>query len=335
MNRFIYWLAAASILATTACAEDPGTDESSPNGISIVVAPLGLEDVTDACYRLTISNGDTEQVWQRENICATQFGDLAASISYVGTCDASDGVSLNTVRLELEEMYSAPNTPVDRDSYQNPCGHADNGNDDGGPPCELEVECVANTDARVTFNITVLRDAQQGFFDIAVNFDDIFCSSKLDTCNSDDVPIELLFNPATGERGQTAVLALACTSGPGLGGDTVLHMNPILVRCDKWPDVLLDPTVPAGNAWNATNPDPVPTDPVWQYAVYRGAEDLNCGTESCQKLYWNVAIGFDPTAPNCNVFATATASDASQMVNGLTPASSTYPVITFGLNEGQ
>ncbi|MFT7578735.1 MAG: hypothetical protein ACI9MR_000393 [Myxococcota bacterium] len=328
MKPRLHWVAATCVLA--ACAGEPSS--SSPNGIAITVAPLGaaLDGITDACYRLTVRDGADNIVWQRADICSSQFGNNQSAITYVGTCDAADGVRFHSVRLELEDLYTEPDTVLDRDTYQNPCGHTENGNV-GSPPCELpDIECLANQDVPVKFNITVLRDASQGFFDIAVNFDDVFCSSKLDTCDG-DTPIELLFNPEDGERGQTAVLALACTAGPGTD-DTILHMNPILVRCEGGVNVTLDPTVPPGNAWKPTNPDPDLTDPIWQYAVYRGKESFSCGTETCQKLYWNVAIGFDPSAPGCSIYATATASSGSLMADGLTPAATTYPIITFGTN---
>jgi len=40
----------------------------------------------------------------------------------------------------------------------------------------------------------VVRAANQGFFDVAVSFDDIFCAAKFDCENADHTPLELLFD---------------------------------------------------------------------------------------------------------------------------------------------
>jgi hypothetical protein len=85
----------------------------------------------------------------------------------------------------------------------------------------------------VTFNFTIMGQADQGFFDVAVNFDAIFCSAKVD-CTYDDAgndPIELLHDPATGERTQTAVIGIACSAGPGNDVDTAILLNDIRLYC--------------------------------------------------------------------------------------------------------
>jgi len=65
-----------------------------------------------------------------------------------------------------------------------------------------------------------------------VNFDNVFCSAKLDTCHGDGEwpadAINLLFNGA-GERAHTAVAAVACSAGPG--ETTHLHMTAFQVVC--------------------------------------------------------------------------------------------------------
>ncbi len=78
-----------------------------------------------------------------------------------------------------------------------------------------------------------MRDANQGFFDVAINFEDVFCSAKLDCTydNDGNVPINLLFDPVTGERRQTAVVALACTQGPNADNRTHLHVTDVRYRC--------------------------------------------------------------------------------------------------------
>ena len=43
--------------------------------------------------------------------------------------------------------------------------------------------CTPNADTPVDFDVTVMRQANQGFFDVAVSFDAIFCAAKLDCCD--------------------------------------------------------------------------------------------------------------------------------------------------------
>jgi len=317
------------------------SSETQPTGpaVKIGVAPLTLSTVNDACYRLTVLNGDTDPVWQQEGVCSGQYGDGKGAITYIGPCDAQlvDGdPQVNTVRLELEELYDQSG-PIDRDTYRNPCGHADNGNDDGFAPCELSFECLENQDVFVEFNLTVMRSANQGFFDIAVNFDDIFCSAKVDCEYGPRDPIKLLFNPNTGKREETAVVAFACTAGTGDASATALFMDDLTVNCDGH-EIRLDPTNGPGNVWNDQNPDPDGSDPVWQYATYFGNESLNCDEASCNKVYWNIAIGLDPRAGNCHLSGSATAAKDDQMTDFQTPERSTYPVIAFDLdltNDGR
>jgi len=71
----------------------------------------------------------------------------------------------STVSVDLVALYEAGGL-VAADSYKNP------------GRLSREIVCVANTDVAVTFDLTIVRDATQGFFDVAVTFRDIFCSAK-------------------------------------------------------------------------------------------------------------------------------------------------------------
>jgi hypothetical protein len=204
--------------------------------LAIEVAPLDLPGVTGVCYDLQVINGASEPpefVWtagqvgvprdsggggDTDTLCSMQYG-AGGGLTYVGTCDAS--VPTTTVRLFIDSLWDGE-TPIA--DYVDPCPVAEGG-------CALTATCLENQDVPVTFNLTVMRRAQQGFFDIGVNFKDIFCSAKLD-CTYDEAgtePIELLFDPETGTRGQTAVLALACTAGPDEA--TALHTTDVVVTC--------------------------------------------------------------------------------------------------------
>ncbi|MFO0744997.1 MAG: hypothetical protein U1F43_04875 [Myxococcota bacterium] len=219
------------------CADEGPTGPASRSGptgrVAVAIAPLSLPGVENACFTLAVYNGDPdadgELVWTETGICADDYGDGAGSITYVGTCDA--GVpSANVATLVLDDLYAGGTTPMAASSYVNPCP--------ADAPCQRVVPCVANADARVDFSLTVLRDASQGFFDVAVDFADVFCSAKLD-CTDGDGPLELLHDPRTGQRADTAVLGFACTAG--MGETTWMHLDDIVIRCADGGPTTVDP----------------------------------------------------------------------------------------------
>lgn len=301
-----------------ACSSQPGGP-----ALQVEVAPLTLPGVADACYSLAITNEAGEPVWSRGGLCASDYG-AAGGISYVAPCDASDpdndGVATQTVTLTIDGLYRTGDLPL---SFIDPCAapHAPGG-------CQLTTVCAANRDTPVRFDLTVMREAAQGFFDITVGFDDIFCAAKVD-CLDDNGPLTLLHHPGTGLREQTAVVAFACTAGTGT--QTALLHDRLTLRCGTQA-IELDPSVGPGNAWGSgatQSADPDASDPFWQYAVYAGREVLSCGSDSCEKVYWNVALGFDPTARDCHLTTRATALDRSRP--GLTTPVGAYPYVDFDI----
>ncbi len=299
--------------------------EGEAGYFQIEVASLSLPGVTDVCYDLAVTNEAGQPVWAEAGLCGSRYGN-AGNVTYVGSCDSTDsngdGTARNSVTLTIASVMNNSTRLTD---YIDPCAAPSS---PGG--CRLEAACIENGDTPITFNITLMREANQGFFDIGVNFEDIFCSAKLDCESRPGVPLDFLFNPATGLRDQTAVLGLACTAGP-TAGRTVLLRDRIEVDCDGTLTVL-DPTRAAGNAYG-TGPtmfaDPQPTDAIWQYANYVGAEELSCGASSCKKMFWNVAIGFDETVRDCTLFTRATAIDTSIHPSFKTPSNSVYPLIKY------
>jgi hypothetical protein len=293
-------------------------------GFSIDVAPLTLTGVSDACYSITISNEAGDPVVARSQICASDYG-ARGGISYVAPCDATDtnedNTAINTVTLTIDSI-TGPSGGLD---YIDPCAapHAPNG-------CVLTAQCAENGDTPVRFDLTVMRQANQGFFDVAVTFDDIFCSAKVD-CVDNDGPLELLHHPLSGLRSQTAVVALACTAGPDAASTRLLR-DPIKVTCGEVVTTL-DPSRGPGNVYGSGPDqmlDPDLNDAVWQYAVYAGDEALTCNGAPCRKRYWNVAIGFDPAARNCRLETTASAVDGSLATGFATPAGA-YPIIAYNV----
>jgi hypothetical protein len=207
-------------------------------------------------------------------------------------------------------------------------------------PCQLERPCVENTDTLVEFNLTVMRDASQGFFDVAVNFEDIFCSAKVDCLDAN------LLHGSDGERDSTAVMAFACSAGEG--SDTTLYLSDTYIVCDHDsangsflpPDFTdldpdntgvvaqLSPSAGPGNAGS-------PAAGIFQYAVYNDREDL----PGINGQFSNMAIGFDDSffttefegeqvTRSCYLVAWGSATDGA-WATAQTPLGSTTPVVTF------
>jgi len=297
--------------ASSACAPAP----DSGGGVAIVVAPLQLDGLTDAEYTLSVEAGG-ETVWSRQ-VSSASYGDGAGSLSYVGPCDASVGT--NTVIVELDALYAGGE--IATDSYANPT------------PVSRDFQCVQDADVEVVFDITIARAAQQGFFDVAVELDDIFCSAKLDCVNSETGgDLELLHDPASGARDMTAVLGFACTSG--VGGPTHLYMDDLQIDCTGWTEPTVVDVSGLGNVDLGAGTSANPNGYLFGASVWRGAEQL------AAKAYWNVSLGLDETtfdvdgvgAGTCTLTATATATEAplDVTVDGYAlPADAVYPFIAW------
>jgi hypothetical protein len=172
----------------------------------------------------------------------------------------------------------------------------------------------------VTFNLTIVRSAQQGFFDVAVSFEDIFCSAKFD-CATESGPISLLFQP-NDQRGPTMVMAFACTTGEGT--PTWLWLDRVRITCANGESYSVDPALPEGNA-GAYPPL------LFQTGIYRGLE----GFSEISKCYWNMAFGVDVThlatiPGGCNLDVSATATSAFDP-GGMTPPGWVWPVIEWSI----
>jgi hypothetical protein len=326
-------------LALGACADGA----QKPDGLRISVGALSLPGIGGACYDLQVSNG-TDVVWSlgdptltalgadqtldngpdddldvdvdTETVCSGQFGNATGGdITYIGPCDAStdsdgnlgNGVQ-NLVTLWVDGLYNAGST-ADIGAWRDPCG---------ATGCQLQVACNENADSQVVFNLAIMRSANQGFFDIAVNFEDIFCSAKFDTCysTSPERKIELLHGADSG-RDWTGVFGFACTAGADSETRNIassLLFSRVLVTCGATV-YELDPRALEGNAETA---DATPL----HYGVYRGTEQLDCGDGSCNKLYWNLALSIDdlianhPTA-SCTLSLEATADDVTPNNTGV------------------
>jgi len=303
------WHAGFLAFAYAACAGEAGPGP----GVAIDVAALELPGVTDASWRLTVSAAGAT-VWTRD-LSSRGYGDGGGSLSYVGPCDADAGT--NTVTVELLALYrgAAGDVVVDAASYDNP------------GPISRDVTCLADRDVPVTFDVTLVRAATQGFFDVTITFDDIFCAAKLDCEDPDGDPIALLSDSA-GARRPTVVLGFACTADTA-ADDTVLYLDDVVLSCNGGANTAtVDPTAGPGNLGPGTG---ITQDAATLFgaAVYRGREDLG----GVGKLYWNLALGLElGTAPaqGCTLTTAGTAA-SGPLPGAATPAGTTYPYVSWSV----
>ncbi|TNF34127.1 MAG: hypothetical protein EP329_07570 [Deltaproteobacteria bacterium] len=330
-------------IGATACGVPP----EEPNGptVAIDVAALDLVGVGEVVWDLEVVAGSgPETVWQRR-VTSSRYGDGAGSAAYVGPCDADQ--SPNTVRVWVVGLYDAALTTADAGAFAS--GSNANvaatalpfQNPTAGGPLTLTAPCLAGADNAVRFDVTLARPAQQGFFDVAVAFNDIFCSAKFDCCTPDAgggcVDTALLFD-ASGARGRTFVMGFACTAGPETDVATTLLLDDLALDCDVTSDaatfaadVTLDPGPPEPGNLCVPGADGMSTCPaiteadvgvdadtyLFQAAVYRGVEALASGADAAHKVYWNVALGVRPGITACTLRTRGTADDANDDLDGV------------------
>ncbi|MFO0747346.1 MAG: hypothetical protein U1F43_17015 [Myxococcota bacterium] len=279
-----------------------GSAEPGPR-IAISIQPLQLDGVENACWSLSVVNGATPPatVVALDPVCADTFGDGTGGITYVAPCDASPGAELHRVTLRLRALYG-------------PGGVALTDWVDPGPLVR-DARCVANADTAVTFDVTVARSARQGFFDVAVAFDDIFCSAKVDCVDPDTGSMLQLVPRPDGERGDSIVIGFACTGGPDEAEATHLYLDPpALVCADGRAAVPLDVV---GHALPVVNG----VSPLFGAMVFAGREAL------AGKVYLNVALGF-AGGRDCRLVGRATATSGT-FTDYTTPADTIWPWIDF------
>lgn len=292
VRRDAWGALAVALLALAACGQGPPPAQDDHARVAITAAALRLPGISDVAYTVTVRNGADQVVWSKA-VSSAQYGDGAGAFAYVGTCDADSNP--NQVQLVIDRLVDSDGATIDPATYRNPS------------PVIQPVTCVANTDTPVLFDITVVRAAQQGFFDVAVEFDEIFCSAKLDCQDA------FLHSQSSGERGPSAILGFACTAGNG--DPTWLYFaDDVVLQCGDR-TYFVDPTGGPGN---------LGADPpaLFQIAVYRGREAF-AGLEKC---YWNVAFGLDPSEAPCTLTAQATATSKA-FVDGHTPTGAVRPEI--------
>ncbi|MFO0751424.1 MAG: hypothetical protein U1F43_38005 [Myxococcota bacterium] len=325
-TRLILSISGAAALATAGCSQ-AGAPGDTGHPLAVTVAPLDLPQMTDACYGLTVYNttdraqfGPDTQVWTQPSLCASQYG-AEGGIRFTGICDAAAGD--NSVRLVLNDVYR--NGTVDSGTaltagadYINPCPAPTNPGDDNG--CILEAPCEANQDSKVVFNLEVMRQAELGFFDTVVKFQDVFCAAKLDCLDDDDQPLTYLYDASTHADGPTAVLGFTCLGGSG--DDVHMYLDDLVVTCGG-DSATVDPSAGPG----LVTPSQSGSSPVLF------AASVNTGLGFQGASYWNVMLGLNPHAGEACVLTTrGTVSETALTGTPFATAPGTrYPYIDWSV----
>jgi len=331
--------------STTGCADNEAAVETT--GLSLSVGALHMPGIDAACYDVRV-RGAAGVVWQRGDpalaasagdsgaLCSDRFGSGGGGdIAYVGACDGSangDSDALragvqNEVTLWVDGLYRVVDGAyvAIATAWQNPC------ETDG---CNVVADCRENTDTPVAFDFTILRQGDSGFFDIVVEFDDIFCAAKVDcrylnaTPEGDDDPVIRLVRDVAGVKLPTAVFAISCSAGADDEGTTRLYLSDIAIDCAGEAEDSIVPVATADQVFTADPPGIVA-----QADVSIGEENLVAG----DKLYWSVAVALtpsddsDPLAPvfagkDCKLSASGTAS-SGDIDRALAGVNVTYPYI--------
>jgi len=206
-------------------------------GMEIRVTPLQFNSVLDVCYDIQVFDNIGTLLWSAGDpnvnrdqgdtatICSSDYGTgSGGDIQYIGSCDPT--FNPNIVAIIIDGIYTINGRLQDGVDWLPTCTVAD--------PCYQYVECQPDANVLVAFNILVMRSANQGFFDIAVKFDDVFCSAKVD-CTYDAAGAEPIMAVNTdGTDLQTVVVGVACTAGPDtLAEDvqSILHENDVRIVC--------------------------------------------------------------------------------------------------------
>ncbi|MFO0749507.1 MAG: hypothetical protein U1F43_28130 [Myxococcota bacterium] len=291
-------LATASLLLG-ACGSGSTSIPDGPH-LTIDVAALG-EAVGDAVFALTVVDAEGATVAHEDELSAARYG-AAGGFDYLVPCEPGSDYRVELVLLRLVDAFGHE---IPAGTWHNPTSAAH--------PLVQSATC-SEAGLPVSFALDLAMNAADGFFDIGVRFDDVFCSAKVDCVDDDDQPLRLLYR-GDGTRGETVVFALACTAG---GGPTWLYLDDLEVTCGGLATPLVvDPQQPEGNT-GARSPA------LYETAVYHGVQIVG----DQQICYWNAALGIDvgTNAASCVLHTRGTAAD-TQWRDSQSPADHVYPVI--------
>lgn len=307
-------------VATVSCAEgEPPRGLDGPAGrVAIEVAPLSLPGIGDVEIALSVV-GPAGPVWSEPSLWTSHFGAAGLGLAYIGPCDAS-GDGHHRIQLVVKTLVDDGGATVAPDTWVNPAPDVPL---DDPRALVATATCRENADVAVVFDLVIARDARQGFFDIAVDFEDVFCSAKLD-CQDDAGPLALLHGPS-GAREPTAVMAFACAAGDEQ--PVTLYLSNVTVRCadDEGASTYARSFAAAADHEGNQGGDGLVPPVIFEVAHYWGKEGF-----AFDKCYWNHALGLNLGAlaglGRCELEAWGTASHETW--SDLTPpAGRVHPVL--------
>ncbi|MCA9519141.1 MAG: hypothetical protein KC635_29600, partial [Myxococcales bacterium] len=285
-------LAVAATAASGACA-DGGAKSGIASSFRVEVAPLPLSGLTNATYVVTVTDGAGARLYE-STVSADRYGDGISAISFDAPCHPD--APQHRIALALDSLETVAGKLVSGVDFDNPAPL--------DAPVEVGRTCVAGDVVPVRFELAPARRTSTGFFDVAVEWDDLLCRARL-ACDADpdSKVVPVLVDPLTGEPGPTALLELACAAPPG--DPVVLYMSTVLVRCGGQ---LFPVDVAAGPGLLDPPYDDPEADLLFQAAITRSQGAVG----GYDVTSWQVALGLNPVAlaalPACTVEAAATAA---------------------------
>lgn len=338
LYRNLAFALGALALLGLGCAGDGPKDEPGQR-FNIQVAPLD-GGISDACYRVEVFATDSPAafnddpaagnlVWGEDSLCSGTYG-VNGELRYTGICrdyeEDTDG-SRNAVRLTINSL-TAGTTDLLATGFINPCPAAGLNEDNG---CIIVADCKTNVDTQVEFDLTVMRQAAYGFFDVAVRFNEIFCAAKVDCTEDDDDTATLQFlQKPNGTDGDTVILGFACFGGAdaetGEPNPLFVYLDDITIACGSNEETVFVGNGPGNLA--AADYNGNGTGILFGAAVNQGAA-MEGG------IYVNVLLGMN-NYENCTLTAQGTASPTSLGGSSpyFTPADTNYPYIDFNVTLG-
>ena len=247
------WTLLALLLAAAGCGEDGASAPASR--LQLAILPLDLPGVGEVVYDLNVEYRDAGGLWQPVTTIDDVRSVAGGSASYVGPCVAG-GTDESRVTVTVQSIGDPNGQPM---AIVLP------------PPITEVFTCVENADTFVVVDVYVALAASQGFLDLGISFEDLFCSAKVD-CQP-----ALLEHPTTGARGPTLVTGFACTGGADAEPeDNYVGFTDAFLCCDDGVTALC-----TGLLQDPPNPG------VLYSRVYEGVEQI------AGKKYFNTAWRLD------------------------------------------
>lgn len=267
------------------CDDTQAPTIDGPAGtVGISIAPLVFPEITGATFEFTIVDSLDVVIYHNPSISSDEYGTPDGRVLFVAPCSAGNGTNpgmgppgteINTVTVRLIEVRAEGGQVFTLTK----------GDAIFPPALSRDVVCVENQEVRAEFLLTIARRAQQGFVDMVVQIQDVFCSYKL-SCEQ-----ELMADPEPPYApGPTLVTGITCTDGePTLSGAHFVGFEGVLC-CDG--------AMPGNPSCTTLSIDPMTGGAIWSepglgvldVQSYRGVEQI------LGKVFHNTSWRLDPDA---------------------------------------